>query len=109
MSASVNFPVLTDEVTLWATRQDAEDFFSASYVSDATTAAKGVVSKMSSISYTNFTSYDESGSVEWNISGNTYELPEQVVIDELKTKLLTLSAAFNSLLTKLRNAGILES
>lgn len=109
MPATLSFTFPSSETTLWETRADALAFFESLTVEDAGLVDPGVVKKAASVSYTNFTAYTTSDWVELNLGGTTETLVPMTTFEETRTKLLAVTAGLNSLLTSLRNAGVLNT
>jgi hypothetical protein len=109
MPATLSFTFPSSETTLWETRADALAFFESITVADASLATVGVVKKAASVSYTNFTAYTTSDWVELNLGGTTETLVPMATFEEVRTKLLAVTAGLNSLMTSLKSAGVLNS
>ena len=115
MSAPVNYPALTDEETLWATRADAEAFFNNFNVSDATTSVRGVVKKSTAPvlplpagtiteDYYEIKSVRGDGSIQLDATVVT-----QAAYQDLADKYADLLAHLQELETNLIAAGVLNS
>ena len=109
MPSTLTFTFPSSETTLWESRADALAFFESLTVPDASLSSVGVVKKASAIAYTNFTAYTTSDWVALNLGGATETLVPQATFEEVRTKLLALSASHDALLAALRNAGTLNS
>jgi hypothetical protein len=115
MSASINYPPLTDPDTLWASMADAADFFNAFTVPDATTASEGAVKKAAATSlpvpssvltedYYSITSMAGNGSTQVDAIVVT-----QAAYQDLVAKYAALVDHLNQLETLLKTAGILTA
>jgi len=109
MSATLTFTFPSSEITLWESRAAALAFFNSLTVPDATTSTDGVVKMATTVSYTVFTAYDTADYFSLDFDGTVHVVVEQATLTEVQTKLLTLATAFNTLLTNLRSAGVLNS
>lgn len=109
MSAAITYTPLSNTTYLFASKAEADAFFSSFAVPSATQAAEGSVKKAAAATYTPFTGYTVEEVLEVEYGGVTYSVYDKASIDELKTKLLTLNTAFNTLLIQLRAAGILSA
>ena len=109
MPATLSFTFPSSETVLWESRADALAFFQSIQVPDAGLTTPGVVKKAASMTFANFTAFDETGTWTVNFGDGDHEVPEIANYNELKTKVLSLSAGLNSLLATLRNAGLLNS
>lgn len=109
MSVNATPPTLTSETILFQNRLAAQTFFSNFLVPDASTTTDGVVRQAESLSYTVYANYEVNDFVTLVIDDTPETLVNQTTLEEVRTRLLNLNIAFNGLLTRLRNAGILHS
>lgn len=110
MPATLSFTFPSSETILWESRAEALAFFQSLTVADAALATRGVVKLAAAVSYTVISAYDEDTSYfTINFSGTNEDIYRKVAIDEIKTKLQTLSQNHDALLASLRNAGVLNS
>lgn len=110
MSATVIPPSLSSSTTvLFATRAAAEAFFANFTVAAATPTTEGVVKTGASLSYTHFTVYGTDNFAVTEVDGVPLEFPLKDTFDELRTKVIAVSAGLNTLIERLRAAGLIES
>ena len=109
MSANIEYNLSTSETVAWQSRSDLTDFLDSLTVPSATTGAEGVVKKASSVSFTKATAWAVNDSVTLTIGATDEEMPNMTTIEEMRTNLLAVNAALDTLLVALRNAGIINS
>lgn len=109
MSVNAVPPTLSGSTILFNTKEEAQAFFDSFVVPSATTATEGVMKQGAALAYTNFSAFSVSNYSTFIIDGETVSLPNQDTFDEVRTKLLAVTAGLNTLIERLRNAGILDS
>lgn len=102
-------PALPEGNVLFATKTAAEAFFGNFVIPEATPSTGGVVKVAAAMTYTNFTGFTTSNFVVFPVDGEDIEVPTKDTVDELQTKLLAVTTGLNTLIERLRNAGLLDS
>ena len=109
MPINIIFTEFTDEEILFATKDDANDFFENITVPDATTAARGVVkvatmpNAMSGVVtpvYNVLNVYDDEG-----VIAATHQIATQSTIDDMNAKITALQLQLNTIRAALIAAG----
>jgi len=109
MPANIEFPLFVSETVLFHNREGANAFFSNILIPDATTTEFGVMKQASSLTFTP-SSYANVDTVFFAVVGGTnVTIPTSAHMDAVKARLEATETALNSLLTRLRNAGIIAN
>lgn len=107
--AQLEFTAFTDEFIAWENRAALQEFFEDIRVPAGSTTDYGTFKQAAANDYTNPTL---SNSDTFNLIVDDVplgEVPTKESFVELKTAFNTLKDSYDSLLTKLRTAGILDS
>jgi len=110
MPASVNYSLPSSEVYAFESRTAFDNFLGDLNISDATTSTPGVVKQSSTVSFTRTTTWATNDFVTLQINPTTTKnVPEEATFEELRTDVIALNTALNSLIVALKNAGTVNS
>lgn len=106
--AQLEFTAFEDEFIAWATRADLQQFFEDIRVPPAETDEYGTFKKVVANDYTNPDLVNED-TYNLVVDGESVgEVPTKASFNELKDAFIALKDSYDSLLTKMRTAGVLD-